>query len=74
MRALLAEAPDMTPATLEPLFQALAAKHEVGLGKIAQPLRVALDGGTASPGIYDVVALLGREESLARIDLALART
>ena len=37
------------------------------LGKLAQPLRAALTGRTTSPGIFDVLALLGREESLARI-------
>ena len=39
----------------------------VKLGKLAQPLRAALTGRTTSPGIFDVLALLGREESLARI-------
>jgi glutamyl-tRNA synthetase len=34
-------------------------------------VRVALTGGTASPGIYDVIAILGREESLARLDAAI---
>ena len=40
----------------------------LGLGKLAQPLRAALTGQTTSPGIFDVLVLLGREESLARID------
>jgi glutamyl-tRNA synthetase len=37
------------------------------LGKLAQPLRAALTGKTTSPGIFDVLLLLGRDESLARI-------
>ena len=37
------------------------------LGKVAQPLRAALTGRSTSPGIFDVLAVLGREESLARI-------
>ena len=37
------------------------------LGKLAQPLRAALTGQTTSPGIFDVLALLGKDESLARI-------
>jgi glutamyl-tRNA synthetase len=45
-----------------------AEAHGVGLGKFAQPLRAALTGSTTSPGIFDVLELLGREESLARID------
>ncbi|HEY0840128.1 MAG TPA: glutamate--tRNA ligase, partial [Vulgatibacter sp.] len=72
VRDALAQAPDVEPATTEPIFTGIAAKHEVGLGKIAQPVRVALTGGTASPGIYEVIALLGRDESLARIEAALA--
>jgi glutamyl-tRNA synthetase len=41
--------------------------HGVKLGQVAQPLRAALTGRAASPGIFDVLALLGRDESLARI-------
>ena len=37
------------------------------LGKLAQPLRAALTGRTTSPGIFDVLVLLGQDESLARI-------
>jgi glutamyl-tRNA synthetase len=71
VRAAVAGAPDVAPATLEPLFHAIVEKHGVGLGKVAQPVRVALTGGTASPGIYDVIAALGKDESLARLDLVL---
>ena len=45
----------------------MAAERELGLGKLAQPLRAALTGQTVSPGIFDVLVLLGREESLGRI-------
>ena len=41
------------------------------MGKVAQPLRVAVTGNTVSPGIGDTLALIGKEESLARIDAAL---
>jgi glutamyl-tRNA synthetase len=58
-------------AALEQLFQRAAEKRGVGLGKVAQPVRVALTGGTASPGMYDVIQILGREETLARLDGAL---
>ena len=43
------------------------------VNELAQPLRAALTGQTTSPGIFDVLALLGREESLARIDAQAAR-
>jgi glutamyl-tRNA synthetase len=52
---------------LEASLKAMAEEHGLGLGKLAQPLRAALTGQTTSPGIFDVLALLGREESLARI-------
>ena len=47
------------------------SRAALGLGKVAQPVRVALTGGTASPGIYDVVQILGREETLKRLDDAI---
>jgi len=65
--------PSPDAQSLERLFQEVATARALGLGKVAQPVRVALTGGTASPGIYDVVLILGREESLRRLDGALAR-
>jgi len=58
-------------ASLEKLFGDLAAARGLALGKVAQPVRVALTGGTASPGIYDVVLILGKAETLKRLDEAL---
>ncbi|MCU0635484.1 MAG: hypothetical protein MUE41_11485 [Gemmatimonadaceae bacterium] len=51
-------------------LRALAESLGVSGGKIFQPLRVALVGVTASPGIFDVLLLLGRDRSLARLDAA----
>ena len=59
---------DWTTAGLEANLKAHAEGLGLGLGKLAQPLRAALTGQTTSPGIFDVLALLGRDESLARID------
>lgn len=56
-----------TLEALEATLKALAEELGLGLGKLAQPLRAALTGQTTSPGIFDVLVLLGREESLARI-------
>ncbi|HWC55342.1 MAG TPA: glutamate--tRNA ligase family protein, partial [Sphingomicrobium sp.] len=55
------------PASLEAAIREVAEASGVKLGKLAQPLRAALTGRTTSPGIFDVLALLGRDESLARI-------
>ena len=53
---------------LEVVVRAYAAEESLGLGKVAQPLRVALSGRTVSPSVFDMMEILGREESLARID------
>jgi glutamyl-tRNA synthetase len=57
-----------TIEALEATTKALADELEVGLGKLAQPMRAALTGTTTSPGIFDVLVLLGRDEALARLD------
>ena len=59
---------DWTVAGLEASLKIFAEELGLGLGKLAQPMRAALTGTTTSPGIFDVLALLGREESLARLD------
>lgn len=58
---------DWTTESLEATLKAMAEELGLGLGKLAQPLRAALTGQTTSPGIFDVLVLLGRDESLARI-------
>ncbi|MBM3595440.1 MAG: glutamate--tRNA ligase, partial [Alphaproteobacteria bacterium] len=58
---------DWTIEALEASVKALAEELGLALGKLAQPLRAALIGQTTSPGIFDVLVLLGRDESLARI-------
>lgn len=59
---------DWTSAALEATTKALAEEQGLGLGKLAQPMRAALTGTTTSPGIFDVLVLLGRDEALARLD------
>jgi glutamyl-tRNA synthetase len=54
-------------AQLEERIRAFAVKECIKLGQIAQPLRVALTGRTTSPPVFEVLAVLGRDESLARI-------
>jgi glutamyl-tRNA synthetase len=55
-------------AALEEAIRNLAEREGVKLGKLAQPLRAALTGRTTSPGIFDVLVLLGQGESLNRIE------
>jgi glutamyl-tRNA synthetase len=65
--AALAQAGDWEHDALDAAVRKVADEAGVKLGKLAQPLRAALTGKTTSPGIFDVLVLLGREESLARI-------
>jgi glutamyl-tRNA synthetase len=74
LRGVLAGAADWTAAPLNAALNALATARGIGLGKVAQPLRVALTGNTISPPIDLTLELLGRERSLARLDTALAGT
>ncbi len=73
MRDLLAAAPEWDGPALEKLIRGYAETHGLGLGKVAQPIRIAVTGTTISPSIFETIALLGREKTLARIDRLLAR-
>jgi glutamyl-tRNA synthetase len=57
---------------LQQVVDDLAAELQVNMGKIAQPLRVAVTGGSSSPGISDTLRLIGQERVIKRIDQALA--
>jgi len=68
--ALLPEleaAPDWSSSSVESVVRPYAERAGLKLGAVAQPLRAALTGRTTSPPIFDVLAILGREESLARL-------
>ena len=56
--------------TLEAVAGQIAESHGLGLGKVAAPLRAALAGRTATPSVFDMMVVLGRDETLARIDEA----
>jgi glutamyl-tRNA synthetase len=74
LAAIRAELEKLTPwnaANIHAALEAVCARLGVGLGKVAQPLRVAVSGGAVSPPIDATVALLGRDKTLARIDRAL---
>ncbi len=54
-------------------FERVLSRYGMKLGQLAQPVRVALTGGTVSPGIYEVIAVLGRERTVARLRAATAK-
>ncbi|HTJ84816.1 MAG TPA: glutamate--tRNA ligase [Polyangiaceae bacterium] len=70
---LLEDAPDFTPPALDAAFQAFLVEKGLAMKDVAQPVRVALTGRTASPGLFEVAALLGRDRSVARLRQAAAR-
>jgi glutamyl-tRNA synthetase len=58
---------DWHEETLETAIKGYAEEAEIKLGKVAQPLRAALTGTTVSPGIFEVMAVFGKEETIARL-------
>ncbi len=68
LRPRFAELAEWSVASTEAVVRAHAEEAGLKLGKAAQPLRAAMTGRTTSPGIFDVLAVLGREEVLGRID------
>jgi glutamyl-tRNA synthetase len=70
-RDRLAALGEWTAAAIHGAIQALAEQNGAGLGKVAQPLRVAVSGGGVSPPIDQTLAILGRGETIARIDRAM---
>jgi glutamyl-tRNA synthetase len=67
----LAAAADFSEKSLESAFVAVMDATGLKLGKIAQPVRVALTGKTASPGIFEIIAILGPERVIPRLDKAI---
>ena len=59
---------DWTAASLDAVVRQLAEEKSLKLGKIAQPIRAALTGRSTSPGVFDVLEVLGRDELLGRIE------
>ena len=67
----LESAADFSEKSLEDVFKAVMEKTGLKLGKIAQPVRVALTGKTASPGIFEIIAILGPARVLPRLERAI---
>ncbi len=68
LREVLADLDLWGQETTENAVKQLAETQDIKLGKLAQPLRAALSGSNVSPGIFDVMDVLGREETLGRLD------
>ena len=72
-REALADADGFEPGDVEAALEPLLERLDVKPGRLYQPLRVAVTGSTVSPGIFETLSALGREETLSRIDEAIAR-
>lgn len=71
MAARISGMTDTRPPAVEPVLREIAEQYGMKLGQVAQPIRAALVGKKVSPGIFDVIALMGREKTLSRIRRAL---
>jgi glutamyl-tRNA synthetase len=67
----LKPADPFTHDEIEKVFNALVTEKAIKLGKLAQPVRVALTGGTVSPGIYEVIEVMGKDKTIKRIEAAI---
>ncbi|HET8977589.1 MAG TPA: glutamate--tRNA ligase family protein, partial [Solirubrobacteraceae bacterium] len=72
-RAALAGTEPFEPEQIEAALRGVVEQRDTKPGQVFQPVRVAIAGQTVSPGIFESVALLGKDETLARIDSALGR-
>jgi glutamyl-tRNA synthetase len=71
LKEMLGDLSDFSDQEIEKVFMLLMEKYEIKLGKIAQPVRVAMTGATESPGIFDVIEIVGKEKTLRRLDRAI---
>jgi glutamyl-tRNA synthetase len=68
LTARLRDASEWRAGSVEQIVRSFAEDEQIKLGKVAQPLRAALTGRSISPGVFDVMETLGRDETLARLD------
>ncbi|MDY7225191.1 glutamate--tRNA ligase [Hyalangium rubrum] len=73
VREAVAALTDWNVPALDAVIKSVSERASVGMGKVAQPVRVAVTGNTTSPGIGETLLLMGRDEALRRLDAALSR-
>lgn len=62
---------DFSASELDKTFRSIIENHNIKLGALAQPVRVAITGGTESPGIFEVLEIVGKEKTIKRLDRAI---
>lgn len=71
LKEALVVVPQFSPSEIEKVFKSIIEKRGIKLGELAQPVRVAITGGTASPGIFEVLEIVGREKAIRRLEKAI---
>ncbi len=71
VRNSLAGLEDFSADEIEKVFMAIVERHNTKLGKVAQPVRVAITGNTVSPGIFEVLEIIGKDRAIKRLDRAI---
>ena len=69
----LSELDDFSETNIEQVFSDTLHEHGLKMGELAQPVRVALTGSAVSPGIHEVISLLGKDRTILRLGKALSR-
>jgi glutamyl-tRNA synthetase len=72
LKERLEQLDDYSEKSLEQIFVTLMEAFEIKLGKIAQPVRVALTGTSVSPGIFEIITVLGKQRVVSRLEAAIA--
>ncbi|MFT5422969.1 MAG: glutamyl/glutaminyl-tRNA synthetase [Phycisphaerales bacterium] len=73
LKAVFESIEDWSPAVIHGAIEAFAASKDIGMGQVAQPLRVAIAGVAVTPPLGETLAVVGREQTLARIDRCVAQ-
>ena len=73
LRSLIEGMDEINEAALADAFGGMTKQMAIKMTELAQPVRVAMTGGTASPGIYEVLAVLGKKRVLSRLDAAMRK-
>ena len=71
MKLVLERIEPFEPEQIEAVVKAFAEERGLGMGKVAQPLRVAMTGTTVSPGLGETLALVGRVATMGRLERAI---
>jgi len=70
--SVLSSIEDFTSTNIETIVKDWMTKNEIGMGKVMQPFRLSLVGALKGPHLFDIVELIGKEETIKRLEKAIA--